>query len=437
MMLDRIVGFNALTPTGVVERLREHLPDQLFLKVAIATFGPAKYFLKAEKFQAFLGSKKCSVDVVEQTESLTLDWPGWTTLQAMACGDLSGDAAKLELAKTYLPLTSDDREVVLKILDKTWRYGVTVDTINAARPGTFRPAKVMLAHKLLERIEHDKKQVEKGKPATIPWPLVATVKYDGYRAEFHQGTGEALSREANPFPLQPGLLSALQTLGRAVQEAYELDYVPAFATELFNGNWRETAKARGTGYNYAVIIRPMHDDSIFGEYEGDTEIDILEFYRLLDQLIAELDLGEWLQRADFKVVETPEEEQAFFEEQIAKGLEGTICCPQVYSYESKRSYFWLKHKNNEREDLPIHGATMGDPRGKHAGLVGAVEVVRNGVVSGCHGMSDKVRAQVTELHESGQLAGLIAEVSYHELTPDGVLRHGTIKKIRFDKGVNS
>lgn len=43
--------------------------------------------------------------------------------------------------------------------------------------------------------------------------------------------------------------------------------------------------------------------------------------------------------------------------------------------------------------------------------------MREGKVSGCHGMSAEIRKQVTELHESGQLAGLIAEVEYHELTP--------------------
>ena len=437
MLLDKIVGFKALTPTVVVERLKEHLDDPLFFKVAIATFGPARYFLKAEAFEKFLKGKKCTVSAVEGSLELDVDWPGWLTLQSMSFGDVSGDAAKLELARHYLPLAGYDREVVLKILDKSWRYGVTVDTINEARPGTFRPAKVMLAHKLLERVEHDKKQIAKGKPATIQWPLIATVKYDGYRAEYHQGRREGLSREGNPFPIQPELHHALRTVGQELQNIYQLDYVPAFATELFNGSWRETAKARGTGYNSAVIIRPMHDDCIFGEYEGDTELDIVEFYHLVDALIEWNHLGEWLRRAGYREVANFEEAQAFFEEQIAKGLEGTICCPRVYGYESKRSYLWLKHKNNEREDLPICGATMADARGKHSGLVGAVEVLRNGVVSGCIGMTDKVRRQVTELYESGQLDGLIAEVSYHELTPDGVIRHGAIKKIRFDKGVNS
>lgn len=101
---------------------------------------------------------------VDALEPLTVSWPGWQILEAMASGDLSGDAAKVALATHFLPLYEEDRGVILCILDKTWRAGVTQDTINQAQPGTFRPAKLMLAHKLKERLEHDAKQLAKGKP---------------------------------------------------------------------------------------------------------------------------------------------------------------------------------------------------------------------------------------------------------------------------------
>ena len=439
MLLEKIKAYHQLTPTQVVEQLKQDLPDALFHRVAMATFGNQRFFLKPEKFEQFLASKKAPRVEVDALEPLTVSWAGWQVLEAMASGDLSGDAAKVELATHFLPLYEEDRGVILCILDKTWRAGVTQDTINQAQPGTFRPAKLMLAHKLKDRLEHDAKQLAKGKPATLQWPMVSTVKYDGFRSAFEQKGQRGLSREANPFPLTDNLKDALRALGERLKLIYGLDFVPALDGELFKGNWRDTAKARkeGLGYDHKIIFSAMHDDSIFGEYEGDTEMNVVDFFNAVDTSIHLLGLGDHLSIPEYRIVHNPEQEQAFFEEQLAKGLEGTINRPLVHGYESKRSYLWLKHKNEEREDLPITGIEYADERSRNAGLAGSVFVEREGLVSGCHGMSDKIRKQVTELHESGQLAGLIAEVEYHELTPDGFLRHGVIKKIRFDKGVNS
>lgn len=438
-MLQKINAYHHLTPTQVVEQLKTDLQDALFHKVAMATFGNQRFFLKPEKFEQFLASKKAPKVEVDALEPLTVSWPGWQVLEAMASGDLSGDAAKVALATHFLPLYEEDRGVILCILDKTWRAGVTQDTINQAQPGTFRPAKLMLAHKLKERLEHDAKQLAKGKPATVKWPMVSTVKYDGFRSAYEQAGQRGLSREANPYPLTDNLKAALRELGQHLDMIYGLGYTPALDGELYKGNWRDTAKARkeGLGYDHKIVFSMMHDDCIFGEYAGDTEFDVVEFFELVDRFISDFGLQAHLSTPEYIIAESPEQEQAFFEEQLAKGLEGTINRPLVHGYESKRSYLWLKHKNEEREDLPITGIEYADERSRNAGLAGSVFVEREGLISGCHGMSDKIRKQITELHESGQLAGLIAEVEYHELTPDGFLRHGVIKKIRFDKGVNS
>ena len=438
-MLEKIQKYHELTPTQVVEQLKLDLQDPLFHKVAMATFGNQRFFLKPEKFEQFLSSKKAPKVNVEVMEQLTVSWAGWQVLDAMASGDLSGDAAKAALSLEYLVLCEEDRAVVLCMLDKTWRAGVTQDTINQAQPGTFRPAKLMLAHKLKDRLEHDAKQLAKGKPATVQWPMVTTVKYDGFRSAYEQKGQRGLSREANPYPLTDGLKAALQALGQHLANLYSLDFTPALDGELYKGNWRDTAMARkeGIGYDHKIVFSMMHDDCIFGEYEGDTELDVVEFFAIVDEFIELEGLQAHLSTPEYIIAHNPEQEQAYFEQQLAKGLEGTINRPLVHGYESKRSYLWLKHKNEEREDLPIVDIEYADARSSNAGLAGSVNVMREGKISGCHGMSAKVRKQVTELHESGQLAGLIAEVEYHELTPDGFLRHGVIKKIRFDKGVNS
>lgn len=438
MLLASIAKYQNLTPTQTVEQLKVDLQDPLFHKVAMATFSNTKYLLKPEKFQQFLSSKKAASLPHDGAPILVDSSPVWGVLEAMGSGDLTGDAAKLELAKAWLPLREQDREVILKILDKTWRYGVTQDTINLAVPKTFRPVKLMLAHKLKDRIEHDAKQLAKGKPATVPWPLVATYKYDGFRSAFEQATQKGLSREGNPFPLTEDLIRAKVELAKLLRECYGLDYLPALDTELFKGNWRDTAKARkeGLGYDHAIVLRMMHDDCIYGEYTGETSYNVPEFFDLTRDLIDKEGLDEFLSVPDYQLVHNAEEALALgakVREELA--LEGLICCPVEHGYESKRSYHWLKEKNEETEDLPITGYEMSDPRSKNAGLVGAVEVERDGVKSLVHGIKDALRRKITEM--GTEIIGLVAEVSYHELTPDGCLRHGVLKKIRFDKGVNS
>lgn len=438
MNFSRIEAYRSLTPTQAVEQLKQDLQDPLFLKLAMATFSNQKYFLKPDKFQAFLGSKKAPPVDPAAALTLDLDWPGWLVLDAMSSGDLSGDAAKRALAEVYLPLPADDREVLLKILDKTWRYGVTQDTINEARPKTFRPVKLMLAHKLKDRIEHDAKQRAKGKPETIQWPLVATFKYDGFRSAFERGTKRGLSREGNPYPLNDDLIRAKVVLSDNLSYLYELGYNTGLDTELFKGNWRDTAKARkeGLGYDYAIIIRMMHDDCIYGEYTGDTTYKTLEFFDAVQEIIQREGLGEFLTVPDYRLVHNAEEALAFGGEVREKyALEGLVCVPLEHGYESKRSYYWLKEKNEDFDDLPITGYKMADERSRLAGKIGAIEVERAGVRSFVHGIKDKLRDQLTEMGD--EMIGLVAEVSYHELTPDGCLRHGVLKKIRFDKGVNS
>lgn len=401
----------------------------MFRKVVMATFSNAKYYLKPAKFEEYMGSKKAPPER-NLVMPLSVHWDGWTYLEAMASGDLSGDAAKQALGLAYRELDSDGQAVLLMILDKTWRNGVTANLVNEAAPGTFRPAKFMLAHKLKDRLEHDEKQAAKGKPATIKWPLLATYKYDGFRAAFHQGNQAAYSRQGNPFPLTQGLRDALGKLGEWLSRQYGDRHPWAVDGELFAGTWKDTAEARAVGYDHMIVFGTMNDDNIYGEGETIT-YDVQEFFEEVQTFAVKNHLTRHLSVPKFRLVQNPQEVQQYFNEAILEGFEGLVVRPLVHAWESKRSYLWLKVKNEETEDLKIVGWEMADERSRHCGKIGALLVEREGVVSGASGMSDALRRRLTEM--GSEIIGLTAEISYHELTPDGKLRHAVIKKIRFDK----
>lgn len=424
MLLTLIRNYETLSPTQTVEQLKQDLLNPLFFKVMLATCSDTKYRLSPEQFQKFRQSKKAlGLSRHNDVQPLAVSSRVWQVLEAMGSGDLSGDAAKIALTEACMELPEDDQEVILKIIDKTWRVGVTQDTVNLARPGTFRPAKFMLAHEVTDRIK-------KGK---VIWPLLATIKYDGYRAIFCTDTDRGLSRNGNTYPLTEDLKAALRTLSQELCERYDLPYQPAIDGELFKGSWKATAEARkaGIGYDTLVVFGMLPAEMIYGGTSDEFNVD--EFFEVVEAIIVERELGRWIATPGRRLVRNAEEMEAYFKEVLEDGFEGLVLTTPVRPYEGKRSYHWLKRKNEETEDLKITGAIMADARSKHAGYIGAVLVERNGVESGASGMSDKVRKQLTELHLDGHLKGLTAEIEYHELTPDGKLRHARVKTIRFDK----
>lgn len=147
-----------------------------------------------------------------------------------------------------------------------------------------------------------------------------------------------------------------------------------------------------------------------------------------------------------------------------KMLEGAVIKDPKAQYLKKKSNAWLKLKAEETEDLRIVGFFNGQEHTKLEGTTGGVIVMRDGVEVRMSGMRDPVRAEmyeawlhdaevlgvgrhpgfkghtedlslIMELHEAGRLRllGRLAEVKFHEVTPDGSLRHPRFIRFRDDK----
>lgn len=425
MLLRNIKAYAHRTPTALVEHLAVDLQDRLFKKVLLATFNDVKYRLKPEQFSAFLSSKKAPAETAEPAQPLDEHWEGWPVLDAMGSGDLSGDAAKHALAVAYNLLARDDREVIMMVLDKTWRNGVTQDKVNLAVPGTFRPAKFMLAHSA----RNDDGTLSK----RVKFPVLGTYKYDGFRGILCIDTERCLSRNGNPYPLAPELLDSLLCLSQELGQVYDLGYCPAIDGELFAGSWKATAEARAIGYQNMVVFGHLPSSMIYG---GTSEpFNVANFLDQVDLLVTSLGL-ENISTPIRRVLHNEPELEAFYQEALAAGYEGLVLTSLERPYEGKRSYHWLKCKPADPLDAPITGVILGAERSKNEGKVVGLQVTYNAVSSGVSGMSQELIDRCTQMHAEGHLVTeppLIAEVVIHELTPDGALRHGRVKKIRFDK----
>lgn len=119
---------------------------------------------------------------------------------------------------------------------------------------------------------------------------------------------------------------------------------------------------------------------------------------------------------------------------IESGKEGVIAKHPHALYEAKRAPTWFKIKDILSKDLVIVGVKIGT--GKYEGKLGAIIVSHNGVqVSVGGGFTDQERFDLWE--QPDLLIGRIAEIEYHQETPDGSLRHPRFKCFRdyFEKGV--
>jgi len=143
-----------------------------------------------------------------------------------------------------------------------------------------------------------------------------------------------------------------------------------------------------------------------------------------------------------------------------KVLEGIVVKDPNARYEKRKCHAWMKIKAEETEDLPVVGAFPGESGTKYEFTLGGLVVDRKGVhvrVGG--GFSDRERDEIWELFQQEMartdgsfisyekdatiirgagffekiLIHRLVEVEYHEVTPDGSLRHPRYVRFRDDK----
>lgn len=144
-----------------------------------------------------------------------------------------------------------------------------------------------------------------------------------------------------------------------------------------------------------------------------------------------------------------------------KVMEGIMVKDPEAPYAFKRSFGWMKIKGCEAGDFPIIGAFPGTPGTKYENQLGGFVVDVNGVlVRVGSGFSDADRERFgiefnRDMTDAGvvnfvkkddawiftgttwpplmRVLGVMAEVEYHEVTPDGSLRHPRMIRLRHDK----
>lgn len=333
-------------------------------------------------------------------------------LDMLAAREVTGnDAARM--VEDVLELSCPEAGALfVRILRKDLRCGISVSTINKALPGLIPGFACMLAHK------YEPKRIK-------TFPVAEQPKYDGVRVLVYvdqpNGIVRFMSRNGKEdFASMPTIANALLVWGP--KGVYWLD------GEIVSGGFNKTVsevrtkKAVLTDATLMVFEYLLSDELSQGSPLPHAE---------RRQRMTELSIwGDHVKLVPEILVNSHEEIVAQYEAYRAVGLEGAIVKPLDGKYEPKRSYNWLKIKAEESEDLEVTGLFEGE--GKYKGQLGGVIVTFNGVeVRVGSGFSDNQRTNYWA-NQNG-IVGRVAEIEYHEVTPDGSLRHPRFKCWRPDK----
>lgn len=399
-----------------------------------------------------------------------------TLLNGLRYRTITGNNAQATVFEAMETLRPPDSELLWRVLSKDLRCGITAKTVNLVMPGLIPTFDVMLSHK------YERKRIK-------TFPIAMEPKLDGLRAVclVKDGTAKFFSRVGNHFPaldcLGPAVVEWLDTVNSVLQNNSEVLKWPKEAREQFLrwiGSTPDTERPQiafegevlsGLFAETSGAIRRKGEQAIDAEFHvfDFVPYDVMtdhsqktwnvsyetrkKFLRFMAKLI-------WkecpIRLVPQKIATNHEQIDSIYEEfrntklsaYLAQGdaarlkeldkvcgnktLEGAIVKSLDAPYEKKRSRGWLKMKAEETEDLRVTGCFEGE--GKYVGKLGGLICDRGGVdvrVGG--GFTDAERENLYTGIGYRTVIGRLIEVQYHEVTPDGSLRHPRFVRFRDDK----
>lgn len=439
--------------TAKEDILRQHIDDPMMQEVVRIAYDPFITFgLTPPEPPEKSGMANFSMD----------DAQPWITLHRLAKRELTGNAAKATVEVLLAGYDGESAALLWRILRKDLRCGITEKTINTVLPGTVPTFDVMLSKAF------EAKRVK-------AWPVAVEPKLDGLRALciVKGGTGKFFSRVGNHFPSLDHLGPLMvQIVTDAWQEAnrdkgvskisevyYKLlggDAGPSLAidSEVTTGSFNKTTgdvrrKSEEASDSIINVFDAVPAEKMLAN--GTPEIKIpFKIRRAFAQwVVKNARPGAPIQMTDLRMANSVEEIEAIYAEHREAGLEGAMVKPLDASYVKKKGHLWMKMKAEETEDLRVIGWQTGEPGTRFEGKFATFIVDYKGVQVSVGGISHELLAEwdvlaraipsgapfavknkVRTLFDEPQR---LIEVEYHEVTPDGSLRHPRFVRFRDDK----
>lgn len=367
-------------------------------------------------------------------ELRSFDDSTWKLLDGLAERRLTGNAAREALAQELGELTVKSRKLLTRIITKDPKAGFSESSVNKAIPGCVEEFNVMLAESF------------KDYKAKMKYPAFADPKLDGFRAicivDAPKKLVTFLQRSGLEYPtvdhLKPTVLELVNTFveklrkGEPQHNLIADNYMECVLEgELIAGSFQKTSgDLRRKGEQAADAVFAVFDlipaveffqpgkDGVGGPYA--------KRRAFLQSMVPSSGL---IRLVPSFTVNSEAEVDALFARMLDKKLEGLVVKDPKGLYHRRRNKAWLKVKTEETEDCRVKDWFSGEPGTKYEKMIGGYIVDFKGVdvrVGG--GFSDEERAE-----DPTKNIGRLMEVEYHEVTPDGSLRHPRKKAWRDDK----
>ena len=345
----------------------------------------------------------------------------YIVLERLKSRDLTGLNAIDVVLGQLEELTVKSGQLLGRIITKDLRAGFSASTVNKAIPDLITTFDCMLAHK------YDSKRCN--------WPVAVEPKLDGVRVlafvNRRANTVNFFSRSGKEFLTFDHLKKPFLEFAAA----YNVFHNVVFDGEVLSGTFNETVSdVRRKDKQATDAIFSVFDTLPLGAFSDSGKGGVGDTYAKRRAGLESVFKDEAFTWSSFPIKLLPsyransdEEVQHYYSSAINKGKEGVVVKDLSAQYHRRRNHGWMKIKAEESVDLEIVGYEEGS--GKCAGALGALIVDFNGVnVNVGSGLSDEQRKSFWSVKDT--LEGRIAEVFYHEITPDGSLRHPRFKRFR-------
>lgn len=371
-----------------------------------------------------------------------------TLLDQLHDRDLTGDAAQERITWVLSQYTKETAGYLARILKKDLKWGMSAESVNKAWTGVKRPLEGAVVPvygcMLAAKFEADK--------YVWKFPLIAEAKYDGRRnnAFMVEGKLDHKARSGKPSYDLDGLFDEdFAKIERAMGESFVID------GEAMAGSWKESMEAKGSGNDAAKQALKLfaYDIVTLSEWktegrDGRDRMTQLQRSEALEAIIKEAGCDKII-KSKWRMVNSIEEANAFYEEVLAEGYEGVMLKDPDAYYEWDRSKAWTKWKPVQDFDGIITGFYKGAEDKEFADTLGGVYIEgtdENGVDFKCKVGSgfatkdkDHTRNRDYIWNNQDEFLGRMIEI---EAAPDlnveegrdfQTLKFGVFKRYRDDK----
>lgn len=300
--------------------------------------------------------KQCSVSTIRTFDELK------SLIEKLNDSNIN-DAIRAEVEKFLIGCSKDTQEVLIKVLQKTYKIGITSKTLIQVFPGIIAEHPIALAKSPTE--------------AEIQLPCIVDLKHDGIRYTQVKVNniekGKALTRDRNVMKF-PKIENAIMKLLANCPEPMVVDAELKTIDDDFNKVAGIVSSNISNGYSEAIeedqLVLVVFDLIKYTDFIGETKSKS-QAERLLDlQKLYTVNNPERIELSPAVTVYSYDKVKELTDAYIASGKEGTIIKDPKASYKKGKTSAWIKQKAINDCTLVCVGVTAGT--NKREGKVGAL-----------------------------------------------------------------